>query len=326
MNHDQISDFLEAYRDGVIDDDAARDLAHLIREGGEQADWAMQELALTGWLTQALRQLDEDTFVRSFLERLYAEKGGDEFSQAFTKRLAVETQRVRVQEERETHFKMPFRQLLGSHARRVDGVRRVARRRPRRLWLLVPTCLAIIVGGLVYLMLAAPTPLVAGTFIEASPGVVVLDGDTQRGVKAGSEILATQSVSVPASGHAVVTDGGNNRWRLRSGSMATFMPRQTKGGERTTRYQEALYLQTGGLVGETAQPTLGLRYVITPHATAEAGEPTVFSLSVTAASTYLEVERGSLAVTRQTDGKTIRLAGGFYVVATDAGEFEPLAK
>lgn len=330
MNREQMWEFLEAYRDGVIDETAAVELAHAIRGGGADAEWIIQELTFTGWIQQALQSLDQESFVRSFLERLYAERGGDEFTQAFTRRLAVETQKVKQQAIHEKRLKMPFRDLLAGRttATASGGTVSSGPRRPgfRAAAALAVLSTLIIVIGTVYLISFARRPATAGTVIEASPGVAVLSKDTRHEVKPGVGILANQTISIPLNGHAVVSDVGNGRWRLHSGATATFMPRDVAAGHLSSPKLQGLFLQTGVLAGEVVSRGGGLCYVTTPHATAEFNDPVAFTLSVTAGSTYAEVDSGSLLITRKADGRTLELAHGHYAVAAESGEFEALEK
>jgi hypothetical protein len=329
MNREQISDFLEAYRDGVIDENAAAELARTVREGGRDADWVVEELAFTGWIQQALQELDEEGFVRSFLQRLYAERGEDEFTQAFTQRLAVETQKIKRQELQESRLRMPFRKFLGSDsvADPAGGRNRTATRMfARPAFLLVVLCLAVIGGGSYFLLLASARPQVAGTILEASPGVTVLARETRREASPGGEVAENETVSVPVNGHAVVSDQGNTRWQLGGGAMATFMARAGDGDPPADAGNRGVLLMTGVLKGELGNLDKGLTHVTTPHATAELAEGVTFTLSVTAGSTYVEVDSGALVLTRRSDGRSLKLTGGQYVVAAPGADFEPLEK
>ena len=80
MNREEMSRFLEEYRDGVINEEDARKVASAIRDGGENAAWVLGELQFTGFLSQALDSMDDESFARSFIERLAAERSAKDFS------------------------------------------------------------------------------------------------------------------------------------------------------------------------------------------------------------------------------------------------------
>lgn len=331
MKRERIWEFLEAYRDGVIDEAAATDLAYLIREGGKDADWVLDELAFSGWVQQALEQLDEAGFVRSFLERLKAERGEDEFTRAFTQRLTVETQKIKKQEAEESRLKMPFRDFLGSNTAARSGEGGVNHlQRPR--WaganaLLVVICLIIIFSGSLYLLwIRSHQPVIVGVLNEFSPGVSLLTGDVRTEMAPGNPVREEQAVHVPPNGHAVFSDSAGGRWRLHGGSKVVFMPKDIQTGHLSFPDAKGIYLQTGKIAGEISTLGRGLTFVTTPHATAEFNGPVSFSLSATAGSTFTEVEKGKLVLTRKSDGRTIELQSGHYAMVADGADFEPLEK
>ncbi|MDT8390133.1 MAG: hypothetical protein RRC34_06455 [Lentisphaeria bacterium] len=331
MKRERIWEFLEAYRDGVIDEAAATDLAYLIRAGGDDADWVLDELAFTGWVQQALEQLDEAGFVRSFLERLKAERGEDDFTRVFSQRLAVETQKIKKQEAAESRLKMPFRDFLGSatdiRSARRGAARRRGTKRGAAAVALVVVCLVIIISGSSYLLWTrSHHRVIAGMLEEFSPGVLVLTGDRRSDVAPGGPVREGQAVHVPSNGHAVFSDSGGGRWRLHGGSKVVVMPQDIQAGHLSFPDAEGIYLQTGKLAGDISASGSGLTFVTTPHATAEFNGPVSFSLSATAGSTFAEVEKGKLVITRKTDGRTIELRSGHYAMVAADADFESLEK
>jgi hypothetical protein len=87
MNPEELHVLIEEYRDGTITPADAQRLAEAIRADRGVADRVRRELAFSGHLGQALEGDDDEAFVRSFAERLNAERGGAEFVSAFEKRL-----------------------------------------------------------------------------------------------------------------------------------------------------------------------------------------------------------------------------------------------
>jgi ferric-dicitrate binding protein FerR (iron transport regulator) len=86
MTPEELHRLVEEYREGTISVEEAQHLAAMIRSDRESV---RRELAFSGLLGQALEEADEESFVRSFSERLSAERGGDEFMTAFRKRTAA---------------------------------------------------------------------------------------------------------------------------------------------------------------------------------------------------------------------------------------------
>lgn len=95
MNAEELHRLIEEYRDGSITLTRARQLADAIRAERATAEAAHRELALSGHLGQALEGAGDEAFVRSFFERLAAERGGAEFLRAFEKRSSVRPVRTR---------------------------------------------------------------------------------------------------------------------------------------------------------------------------------------------------------------------------------------
>jgi ferric-dicitrate binding protein FerR (iron transport regulator) len=97
MSPEELHRLVEAYRDGSISMDDARRLAAAARADGAAV---RREMAFLGHLGQALEAADDAAFVRSFTERISAERGGDEFMTAFRKRTSAisRTRRVRQQQ------------------------------------------------------------------------------------------------------------------------------------------------------------------------------------------------------------------------------------
>jgi FecR protein len=89
MNPDDIHRLIEEYRDGTISPADARQLAEAIRRDPRVAAMVRKSLSFSGHLGQALDGAGDESFERSFAERLQAERGGAEFVNAFEKRSSV---------------------------------------------------------------------------------------------------------------------------------------------------------------------------------------------------------------------------------------------
>ncbi|HVE40472.1 MAG TPA: FecR family protein, partial [Planctomycetota bacterium] len=108
MNPEEIHRLVEEYRDGTIPAADARRLADAIRRDPAVAAAVRKALAFSGHLGQAVDAAGDDSFARSFAERLQAERGGAEFVNAFEKRtsnrLTSRSRRIR----RTTPSLVPF--------------------------------------------------------------------------------------------------------------------------------------------------------------------------------------------------------------------------
>ena len=95
MTREELHRLVEEYREGTISVPDAERLAEAIRSSRAVAEAVRKELAFSGHLGQALDGADEDSFARSFSERLTAERGRDEFMTAFRKRSSAVRPRTR---------------------------------------------------------------------------------------------------------------------------------------------------------------------------------------------------------------------------------------
>lgn len=83
MTPEELHRLIEEYRDGKISADDARRLADAIRADAARV---RREIAFSGHLAQSVDPSDDAAFVRSFAERVAAERGGEAFRVEFEKR------------------------------------------------------------------------------------------------------------------------------------------------------------------------------------------------------------------------------------------------
>ncbi len=327
MNRKAIVQFLDAYRDGIIDEAAARELATVIRQGGATTEWVLQELALSGWISQALDTLDEKTFVHCFLTRLYAERSGDDFSRAFDEKVAAVRSAPRSGRGGSAQGRFPILGWFFS-ARTPDqaaGGQTAPARRRLRHWRLgaAGVFVAAITALCFMLTLSSPVPI-AGTLLSATPGTAVDSSKKGTAIEPGMRLLRNDRVTVPRNGIAVIRAGHDNRFELRSGAVATLLPKPDQSSEATLYPDNTtIVLDSGELTAEhTAGPQSHPIVVATPHATAEAESVSRFVVTVTAASCRLQVDAGTVIFTRRRDGRTIPVDAGHSALATEAESFE----
>lgn len=323
MNRQAIIQFLDAYRDGIIDERAARELATAIRQGGPTTDWVLQELALSGWISQALDTLDERTFVHCFLVRLYAERSGDDFSKAFNEKVAA----TRVDSPSGRGAAVPQRVpllgwLFGGVRAASSAARQRPARRPRpRRWAAAVVAAAVALALFAVLSRPAPRPA-AGTLLSATPGTRILSNE-ERTAQSGMTLWSNDRVTVPLDGLAVIRAGNDHRFELRAGAVATLMPLQFGATPAGYPPETTILLESGEL---TAEHTAGSEshpvLVATPHANATSNGMSRFIVTVTGASCHVAVDAGTVLLTRRRDGRTIQVTAGYSALATDAESFE----
>ncbi|MBF0199148.1 MAG: hypothetical protein HQL32_15645 [Planctomycetes bacterium] len=89
MNLISLDLLINSYLDGDIETKEAKELASIIRSSSKQSQWIMDELAMRGWLAQALNSIPANKFKQSFLERLNAEEDSSDFLKEFERRQAT---------------------------------------------------------------------------------------------------------------------------------------------------------------------------------------------------------------------------------------------
>ena len=327
MTHAEITRFLEDYRDGVIDEQAATTLAETVRGGGTATNWVMEELALSGWIAQALDELDDESFVRSFLERLHAEREQDAFAERFQER--IHAPKKKATSPAETRTRMPrasvWRFFVGRRRAKAllapEGQARATRRRTKAFIALGVVVVAIALAG-TYLKHRSS---VTAVFMDPGPGVVLLRDGRRLETTAGMRIRATDTVLVPLKGQAKILYQQSYQFELKSGAVTVFGLDAKRDGRDTDG--TGIYLQTGELEA-TCTAALKSRRIalVTPHATAYPPPTGRFVLSSTATSTRLEVIEGTVRFTRHADGKTIDVPPSSYALATEGLIFRPKQK
>ena len=322
MTHDEIAHFLEDYRDGVIDPGKARLLAHEIRAGGPNADWVMEELAFSGWISEALSTLDADSFVRSFLERLYAERSADQFSSSLTTRLEKERSygAADAAPRRKRRLPLAVQMLFGSGTRDAAAIRR----QRTRLVMAASVLLVLLFAGSllgIWLYHSYTAPTQTATLESASPGVMVTRDQAQVQAEDGNPIYQGDQVTVPPEGYARVASRDIGTMVLTSNTSVVFGPPPEAG--RTLDPQESVpvLVEQGEVVvqyEQRANPCM----INTPHGQIRSARSADFTVTVTAGSTRARVSKGAVSFTRYKDSNTIRVPAGHYAIATDTNSFE----
>jgi len=204
----------------------------------------------------------------------------------------------------------------------AERLQRKGRARSWGVWVSVAACLAIVVGALVYNERSVqdfPERLVA-SIESAAPGIVIhRDGGTIV-VAAGMEIRPGDRVETGDEGAALLYRSERITLDLGPRTSVTLL----KPDERKPGTGRRFHVGEGRVKGDVEKQPEGQPVVLfTPHAEALV-KGTVFVLSVEESSTRLDVTEGTVAFTRESDGKTIDVAAGHFASTTRSIFFEAL--
>lgn len=308
MTHEEMSSFLEEYRDGVINEDDARKLAKVIRSGSDEAQWIVSELQFTGLLAQALESMDDESFARSFIERLAAERS----AQKFTDEVVAKSTGAHPAVSPSDDESLSAGQIAGLATAGSDAKRETSKRRGRRKMLAIVLLLVVIAAIIVFSR--GPTGALVATITEHVPGAVLLRGGAEASLNSDTRILAGDTVRVPNSGSASAEYADGSWVRLLEGAALSFAPDPLPSAMVNGKIAKPLVLHQGKLEAEF-KPQTGARDVVifTPHAIVEMGSGRV-SLTLTPSSTRLDVMSGEVDVVRESDGLSTRVAPGNYTI------------
>jgi hypothetical protein len=314
MSQDEMSRFLEEYRDGVINEDDARKLAKIIRSGGDEAKWIVSELQFTGLLAQALESMDDESFARSFIERLAAERSAQKFTDEVVAKSTGAHPAVQPSEDES----LTAGQIAGLATSGSDATRDDSKRGGRSKMLAL--VLGLVVVAAVIIFSAGPTGAPVATITEQVPGVVLLRGGEEGSVASKAPVLAGDTLRVPAGGSASAEYADGSWVRLLEGAALSFAPDPLPSAMVNGNLAKPLVLLHGKLEAEF-KPQSGERDVaiFTPHAIVEMSGGRV-SLALTPSSTRLDVTSGEVDIVRESDGLSTRVAPGHYTIISKGAD------
>lgn len=313
MTKEEIVQFVDDYRDGNVTEDDARNVLKVIDEDQESKGLILSELEFSGLISHALDDYSRESFLRSFLERVYAEDNADEF----TARIRKETQRIqlpafnpdeRPQDDTVTAAEMVTSQITSEIEEETERAVEEKKKPPKKkpLILAIPA-IALIVLFLVFFFLPEKLPIVAN--MDASSSAVVLrKGQPVEGTK---EIRLGDTVEIRNADGATLKDRANNSLTLATKTTAQWAQEE----EKTT---PVLLLQAGQLEG-TIVSAFCLR---TAEARVKVNQATL-RVKVTASSTLVEVLKGSVDVERLSDRKTASAEEGESLLVTTGAALVP---
>jgi len=327
VNRQAAIHFIEQYRDGVIDEAGAAELAATIRGGGPDADWILDELALSGWIRQALENVDEQSFVRSFLERLYAERSGELFTRTFNHRVNEANRTRKVPAARPGTRKLPWFSLMLARSRQVligrdaAATRRAGTFAWRRTLMIVSAAVTALALAAVWRALRTAGP--AATVLDCSRGAAVEQDGRSLPLAKGDSLRPRATVVAPADGYVFLRNPRIDRLELRAGGRLRLSPEPAAGAGIAPAAPAALALDAGELRIVDIEADDGPPYVVvTPQARAEAALPLRCIITVSGAGTRVEVAEGRVVLTRHHDGRTIAVRKGHYAVIAEGAMLE----
>jgi len=310
MNREEMSRFLEEYRDGVINEEDARKVASAIRDGGENAAWVLGELQFTGFLSQALNSMDDESFARSFIERLAAERSAKDFSRDVISAATGQHRAVGPQGE------LPFG--LASNALESKEQREARAKRTKK-WQYIAATVGLI--GIVVVLDLIPSSVDdrMGTLSEITTGVSLIrhnrevlphKKDKQIILTRGDFIMRGDVLRVPAADSARIRISEKSWINLYNGAAAVFAPNLP--GETRVRAEDRenlILLLTEGILEALLEPRSQPVILATPHTIAESKEAR-FTVTVTRSTSVVSVESGRVVITRRSDGQSAILTAG----------------
>ncbi|MFT5127129.1 MAG: hypothetical protein ACI8W8_000730 [Rhodothermales bacterium] len=314
MSSEEMSRFLEEYRDGVINEDDARKLAKIIRSGGDEAKWIVSELQFTGLLAQALESMDDESFARSFIERLAAERTSQQFTDEVIAKSTGAHPAVKPSED-ET---LSAGQIAGLATAGSDAKRDDRAARGRKKMLVFVLLLVVVAAAIIFSSGPAGAPV--ATLTEHVPGVALLRGGTESEISAKSSILAGDTLRVPTSGSASAQYADGSWVRLLDGAALAFAPDPLPSSMVNGDLAKTLVLHHGKLEAEF-KPQANTRDVaiFTPHAIVEMSGGRI-SLTLTQSSTRLDVIAGEVDIVREDDGLSTRVEPGHYTIISKGAD------
>jgi hypothetical protein len=306
IDHKKLAVWLDEYRDGYISEEAAAELSELIRARDDAARWIMDELAFHGTLSQTFHDVDQESFVRGFVERLAAEADPAD-AERIAKSSTTQARAIRDQQE-ESSLKATLASFFfGSGS---DGAESATL--PLRTILVAMLCIA----GLIMFIRPLLLPDVVATLTDSTPGVVIHRNSARLLPEKSMRLRSGDGIRVPRDGSAslvlkdavVVTVSNDSAVTLLAPGEGSNLP--------------SLKLLAGELEGNVKDADGGALHVTTPHATAQSSEGRML-LSVTTASTRVESQGGDLTVIRQSDGERVIVPAAHYVIVVPGMPLKP---
>ncbi len=79
MTREELNTIVDLCRDGTASDEEYGLLTEVLRAGGSDAEWIIENLMFAGLLAHALDPVDEESFMRGYQTRLAAESDAEAF-------------------------------------------------------------------------------------------------------------------------------------------------------------------------------------------------------------------------------------------------------
>lgn len=282
---------VDACRDGDISDADIARLTDLLESHDERAMWVLDELELSGMIAQALDSTDTNSFLRGFLERLAAEKSGDDFADVAEQRLAEKGDSGQQQESPGSADAMGM--VFGQKSGTAIQIERVGSPGKLRLVLFGIVVAALVVAGVTLLTRSTPS---VGRVVSASPGVMVSREAGEERAAAGMLLRPGDALQVPREGRAVLSYEDGTRVKLLDQTKITLAP--VAAGNKLTLVTGKVSVETPGMPGEEAVA------ISSPHALIESTSASEYSVTATPTSTRVAVTVGEVTLRRHDSAET----------------------
>jgi ferric-dicitrate binding protein FerR (iron transport regulator) len=206
---------------------------------------------------------------------------------------------------------------VGTQLQSVPGPRKVSAALPWRHlvqpWWKWAAAAALVMFGLIAWRTCPATPEFRATLVASSSEVTVIRDAESLAAEPSLPLRQGDTVHVPPQARAVVSfDGEATRVELQGGAQVKFT---------TSRRGKLLDLSEGAVEAAIApQPANRPLKILTLHAETRV-MGTHLGVSSEVSSTRLEVTRGAAQFVRRSDGKVLRVTGGFCATAGPNAEW-----
>ncbi|MBN4073958.1 FecR domain-containing protein [bacterium AH-315-E10] len=314
----EIDQFMDAYRDGIIDEDSARKLAKEIERGGQSTQKIIEEFEFNGLISQALDNMTKENFVRNFLERMYAEKTSGEFTAVVASKTADEQPKIIPQ----SSVVRLVKDLLFSHQQTSSDASTgtAVSLKPRAFIVIIAVVCVLAALWQIPNLFKGPTLSLA----EFTQGVVISRDEEGMNPELNMTLRGMDKISVPSDGNARIYFDDSSWLRLKSSARVVLMPETITNGPVELGDGKSIMVQFGEVeLDIKPQGKRDLFQVISQSAIAETSEAH-FKISVTSNSMRLEVHKGIVNLIRLRDGKILEVSAGQSVVTNENTEFKAI--
>lgn len=297
MTREEAICLVDACRDGDISDADVSRLARLLESHDERAMWILDELELSGLIAQALDSTDTNSFLRGFLERLTAERTGDDFADVAEQRLAGKGDPSQLQQD-DSGTADAIGMMFGRKSGTAIKMERALPAGRLRVLLIGIVAATLVVAAAVMLR---PAPSF-GRVVSATQGVMITRESGEVRAAAGMPLRPGDLVQVPRDSRAVLSCEDGTRVKVLAQTRLALGSDDT--GNRVRLESGQVDVETLGATDK--EPVI----IASPHAEVSSTTASEFSITATPTSTRLAVSVGEVTLRRRGSTESSTVAAG----------------